>query len=244
MPTTARVTILLAMLVMLLTRIAGLFDRAGSRRRRPRSAAGSGSVRVPDRPLERARRAQGQPIAAVPRLDRDSHVGMGLRRRQTGGDDRFDPGRESPQPGHAPLRAGQQAVLARRQGTWRAAKAVRFTGTLDSSGKLLSLERTEKGTTQRLTLRANSNYIRYTMVLDRKEPGAALFQPLVEIGLTKEGESFAAGSAAVEQPKCIVTGGAATLTVSYQGQSLSDLLHRLPRRVQREPREIPQEARL
>ena len=41
----------------------------------------------------------------------------------------------------------------------------------------------------------------------------------MEIGLTKEGESFAAGSAAVEQPKCIVTGGAATLTVSYKGQS-------------------------
>ncbi len=98
-------------------------------------------------------------------------------------------------------------------------KAVRFTGALDASGKLLVLERAEKGMTQRLTLRANSNYIRYTVVLDRREPGAALFQPLVEIGLTKEGESFAAGSAAVEQPRCIVTGGAATLTVSYQGQS-------------------------
>jgi len=98
-------------------------------------------------------------------------------------------------------------------------KTVRFTGALDSTGKLLILERAEKGTTQRLTLRANSNYIRYTLVLDGKEPGAALFQPLVEIGLTKEGESFAAGSSAVEQPKCIVTGGAATLTVSYQGRS-------------------------
>ena len=99
------------------------------------------------------------------------------------------------------------------------AKAVRFTGALDSSGKLLILERAETGNNAALTLRANSNYIRYTMVLDRKEPSAALFQPLVEIGLTKEGESFAAGSSAVEQPKCIVTGGAATLTVSYQGQS-------------------------
>src|SRR5208337_2604614 len=67
--------------------------------------------------------------------------------------------------------------------------------------------------------RVMSAYIRYTLVLDRKEPGAALFQPFVEIGLTKEGESFAAGSSTVEQPRCIVTGGAATLTVSYQGQS-------------------------
>lgn len=100
-----------------------------------------------------------------------------------------------------------------------AGKPVNFTGTLDSSGKLLTLERTEKSTTQHLTMRANSNYIRYTMTLERKEPGAALFQPLVEVGLTKEGESFAAGSSAVERPKCIVTGGAATLTVSYQGQN-------------------------
>ncbi len=52
-----------------------------------------------------------------------------------------------------------------------------------------------------------------------KSPAQLSFQPLVEIGLTKEGESFAAGSSAVEQPKCIVTGGAAALTVSYQGQS-------------------------
>ncbi len=99
------------------------------------------------------------------------------------------------------------------------AKKVHFTGTLDSSGKLLSLARTDKGTTHRLTLRANSNYIRYTMLLDSKEATAALFRPLVEVGLTKEGESFAAGSSAGEQPRCIVTGGAATLTVSYKGQS-------------------------
>jgi YHS domain-containing protein len=99
------------------------------------------------------------------------------------------------------------------------AQAARFAGTLDSSGKLLTLERIEKGTMQRLTLRANSNYIRYTVILEAKEATAALFRPLIEIGLTKEGESFAAGAAAVELPRCIVTGGAATLTVSYQGQS-------------------------
>ena len=98
-------------------------------------------------------------------------------------------------------------------------QSVPFKGTLDASGKLLTLQRVEKGTTERLTLRANSNYVRYTILLDRKEPGAALFQPLTEIGLTKEGESFAAGSSAAELPKCIITGGAATLTVSYQGQS-------------------------
>ena len=57
------------------------------------------------------------------------------------------------------------------------------------------------------------------MRLESKEKGAAVFTPLIEVGLTKEGESFAAGSTAAERPRCIVTGGAATLTVSYQGQS-------------------------
>ena len=57
------------------------------------------------------------------------------------------------------------------------------------------------------------------MALDRKETGSTLFKPAIEVGLTKEGESFAAGASAAERPRCIITGGAATMTVSYQGQS-------------------------
>jgi YHS domain-containing protein len=111
-----------------------------------------------------------------------------------------------------------------KQGRYRlegksAGASLLFVGTIDSSGKLLTLSRAEKGGQVRLTLRANSNYVRYTMTLDRKEEGAAVFTPLIEVGLTKEGESFAASSTAAERPRCIVTGGAATLTVTYQGQS-------------------------
>jgi YHS domain-containing protein len=98
------------------------------------------------------------------------------------------------------------------------AKTVVFEGKLDPSGKLLTVQ-TDEPEPRRLTLRANSNYVRYTIILDRKEQGAVLFKPVVEVGVTKEGESFAAGSAAADSPRCIVTGGAATLSVSYQGQS-------------------------
>ena len=72
---------------------------------------------------------------------------------------------------------------------------------------MLSLERTDKAGTQRLVLRANSNYVRYTMTLERKEQGAMAFTPWLEVGLTKEGESFAAGGADGRPSPCIVTGG-------------------------------------
>ena len=53
----------------------------------------------------------------------------------------------------------------------------------------------------------------------------------------KDGESIAGTT---KKPECIVSGGAATIAVSYQGQDILRLLHRLPRRVQRQPREVHQ----
>lgn len=94
-----------------------------------------------------------------------------------------------------------------------------FEGTVDRSGKLLTLERAGERGFERLTLRANSNYVRYTMTLERKAEGALLFKPVIEVGLTKEGESFAAGAGAAERHRCIITGGAAAMTVSHRGQS-------------------------
>jgi YHS domain-containing protein len=42
---------------------------------------------------------------------------------------------------------------------------------------------------------------------------------VIEVGLTKEGEQFAAGGSAADRPRCIITGGTATMTVSYQGKT-------------------------
>ncbi len=100
-----------------------------------------------------------------------------------------------------------------------AGQSIAFEGNLDSSGKLLTLQRNGKSGLERLTIRANSNYVRYTIVLEDKEEGAVLFKPRIEVGLTKEGESFAAGSTVAARAVCIVTGSAASMTVSYQGQT-------------------------
>lgn len=140
--------------------------------------------------------AKGQPVGLVVRIE----GGKGLSR----GTLTFDP--------------RQNRFRMEADSTAEAGRKVVYAGQLDSSGKRLVLESSGGEAPERLTLRANSNYLRYTMILERREPGASGFTPRVEVGVTKEGESFAAGASTVERPRCIVTGGAATLTVSYRGQ--------------------------
>ncbi len=107
-----------------------------------------------------------------------------------------------------------------------AGKTIAFEGKLDSSGKQLVLERLGKeerpafsGGEMRMSLRPNANYLRYTMTQDRKDPDAAVFSRTLEVGVTKEGEAFAAGATTTERPKCIVTGGLATLSVTFEGKT-------------------------
>lgn len=100
-------------------------------------------------------------------------------------------------------------------------KPATFEGVLSPDGKTLTLERAVPGARakERLVVRPNSNKIRYTLQFDRQEPGAPQFKGVFSVGLTKEGESFAAGGDAAKLPECILTGGAATMTVSYQGKT-------------------------
>ena len=101
-------------------------------------------------------------------------------------------------------------------------KSVAFVGAVDKSGKNLVLDRvgsTGDKLKQRLTIVLNSNLVRYTVWVDQQEPGAPQFKRMVVVGLTKEGEAFAAGASASDLPKCIVTGGTASLSVTYQGKS-------------------------
>ncbi len=105
---------------------------------------------------------------------------------------------------------------------------IAFEGAFDASGKTLVLEQSTAGPVAgkdigvniiRLSIRPNANFIRYTMWIDRKEQGAVQFSRSTEVGLTKEGESLAGGSSSSERPKCIVTGGAAAMTLTYNGQT-------------------------
>jgi hypothetical protein len=101
-----------------------------------------------------------------------------------------------------------------------------FEGTLDKSGKHLVLDHSEAGGragkskgAMRLSMWPNANFIRYTMAHELKEPGSVQFTPLIEVGLTRDGESLAGTASASERPRCIVTGGAATMTLRYQDRT-------------------------
>jgi YHS domain-containing protein len=100
---------------------------------------------------------------------------------------------------------------------------IHLEGTLDRTGKRLVLESVGKmphfGGTVRLSIGPNANFIRYTIREDRKEPGGSQFRPFIEVGVTKEGESFASGATAATGPKCIITGAASAMTVTYEGTS-------------------------
>jgi hypothetical protein len=100
-------------------------------------------------------------------------------------------------------------------------KAVSYSGPVDKSGRVLTLERAanESSGKERITIRINSNQIRYTIWLDRQDPGAPQFHRVIDVNMGKEGEQFAAGASSSELPKCIITGGSATLAVSYDGKS-------------------------
>ena len=100
-------------------------------------------------------------------------------------------------------------------------KPVVFVGKLDERG-LLKMDRLDPPAEvgkERLELALNQNKIRYTMRLFRQEPGSPQFAPVLSVNPGKEGESFAAGGAAADLPKCIITGGAGTMSVAYQGKS-------------------------
>ncbi len=110
----------------------------------------------------------------------------------------------------------------RLEGTDPTGKPVNFVGSISPDGKSLTLDKSGTAKTEsreRIIIRPNANMIRYTLQVDSQEPGAPQFKKQVEVGLTKAGESFAAGSGGENLPKCIMTGGAATIMVTYQGKS-------------------------
>jgi YHS domain-containing protein len=103
-----------------------------------------------------------------------------------------------------------------------------FEGNLDKTGKYLVLDHVAAAVGKpgkspgalRLSIWPNANFIRYTMAHELKEPGSIQFTRLIEVGLTKDGESLAgAASGTSEPPRCVVTGGAASMTMTYQGRT-------------------------
>ncbi|WP_435010484.1 YHS domain-containing protein [Tundrisphaera lichenicola] len=121
----------------------------------------------------------------------------------------------------AQLTFDSSAKKYRVDGTDPLGKPLQYLGSLGTDGKSLTLDRVgpESGTQERLLIWPNSNKIRYTFNVERQERGAPQYKRVVTVGLTKTGESFAAGGEGSNLPRCIMTGGASTLTVSYQGKT-------------------------
>ncbi|WP_406699510.1 YHS domain-containing protein [Singulisphaera sp. Ch08] len=109
----------------------------------------------------------------------------------------------------------------RLEGTDPEGKAIVFVGAMDKAGRALVLGRVGSAGQgkDRITIRPNTNLIRYTMDFEHQETGAPQYAKVIEVGLTKAGVSFAAGGESADLPKCILTGGASTMSVTYQGKS-------------------------
>jgi len=81
----------------------------------------------------------------------------------------------------------------------------------------LKLERKDAktGDVYRLTLNTLAEGVRFQVKYERQEGGKGLAQPMFAMNGNKDGESFAGGA---KKPECIVSGGAASIKVSYQGK--------------------------
>lgn len=118
----------------------------------------------------------------------------------------------------ARLAVGEEGLF-RLETTSESGEPANYEGTFEPA-KGLVLERvgTVDGAAERLTIRPNSNRIRYVVWVDRKEKGAPSFRRSIEMNLGREGVNFAAGGATPAE-ECVVTGGAAGLTVTHEGKS-------------------------
>lgn len=92
----------------------------------------------------------------------------------------------------------------------------RFTGQLDDQGRLVfTAQQPADGALARITLRQVADGARLVAVLE-KRLAPDRYAPLAEIGYTRAGAQFAQGSS---KPECIVTGGAGTIPVTFEGRT-------------------------
>jgi YHS domain-containing protein len=92
-----------------------------------------------------------------------------------------------------------------------------FEGDLLKSGGL-KLERKDPktGDVYRLTLTTLSDAIKFQLKFEKQDGGKGLFSNVFALNGIKDGESFAGGT---KKPECIVSGGAASIPVSYKGKT-------------------------
>lgn len=92
-----------------------------------------------------------------------------------------------------------------------------FEGDVAKTGGL-KLERKDAKTSDvyRMTLNTLADGIRFQVKYEKQDGGKGLFAKVFDMNGNKDGESFAGGS---KKPECIVSGGAASIMVSYKGKT-------------------------
>lgn len=95
---------------------------------------------------------------------------------------------------------------------------VEFTGTRDAKGYLTFDRQDASGEQQQLTMNTAGDGIRFVYRYAVKPKDRKVFTKIYQVAATKDGESLASkpGSTGNE---CIVTGGKATIAVSYKGKT-------------------------
>jgi len=88
--------------------------------------------------------------------------------------------------------------------------------TLKSGGLKLERKDAKTGDIYRLTLNTLADGIRFQVKFEKQDGGKGLFANVFAMNGNKDGESIAGGS---KKPECIVSGGAASIQVSYKGKT-------------------------
>jgi YHS domain-containing protein len=86
---------------------------------------------------------------------------------------------------------------------------------LRAGGLKMESKDAKTGDVYRMTLNTLADGVRFQMKVEKQDGGKGLFTTAYQMNGNKDGESIAATA---KKPECIVTGGAATIKVSYQGK--------------------------
>lgn len=91
-----------------------------------------------------------------------------------------------------------------------------YVGTLKAGSLKLERSDAKTGDEYRLTIETLADGVRMQMKFEKQEGGKGAFASMVSMAGNKEGESIAGTK---KKPECIVTGGAATIAVTYNGKT-------------------------
>lgn len=92
----------------------------------------------------------------------------------------------------------------------------RFEGRAADEGFVFAAAESRSGGADRVTLRVVAGGDRLVLLLERRAGSGERFVRLAEVGLTRDGSRFGQGAT---QPECVVTGGAGTIPVEYEGRT-------------------------